>query len=286
MIISKYHLRCNSFKNFLKIVLKYSWFLWAPLFGGGKQEYWSGLTLYRLSHQGRGFPYSSGGQESACNAGDLGSIPGSGRSPGEGNGNPLQYSCLENLMDGAWRAIVHGVKRVRQDLATKPPLPPPQSIYNVVLISAVQQWFSHTHIYILFHILSHYGYHRILCIIPCVIYCVYIVYSSLCYIGAPCCLLRCNSYSNYLIAPKMPFPVSVSKPKSNLNLFEIRVFFLPDWSFIFHHIKFCLVDCSSLWAYQIAFSWYDFSSVQFSRSVISNSLQPMDYSTPGQSVHH
>ena len=47
---------------------------------------------------------------SACNAGDLGSIPGSGRSPGEGNGNPLQYSCLENPMDtGAWQATVHGV---------------------------------------------------------------------------------------------------------------------------------------------------------------------------------
>ena len=46
---------------------------------------------------------------SACNAGDLGSIPGPGRSPGEGNGNPLQYSCLENPMDrGAWRATVHG----------------------------------------------------------------------------------------------------------------------------------------------------------------------------------
>ena len=47
---------------------------------------------------------------SACNAGDLGLIPGLGRSPGEGNGNPLQYSCLENPMDrGAWWAIVHGV---------------------------------------------------------------------------------------------------------------------------------------------------------------------------------
>ena len=48
---------------------------------------------------------SSGGSDgkvSACNAGDLGSIPGSGRSSGEVNGNPLQYSCLENLMDGAW----------------------------------------------------------------------------------------------------------------------------------------------------------------------------------------
>ena len=47
---------------------------------------------------------------SACNAGDLGSIPGSGRSPGEGNGNPLWYSCLENPMDGgAWWATVHRV---------------------------------------------------------------------------------------------------------------------------------------------------------------------------------
>ena len=49
---------------------------------------------------------------SAFNAGDLGSIPGSGRSPGEGNGNSLQYSCLENPMDsGAWRATVHGVAK-------------------------------------------------------------------------------------------------------------------------------------------------------------------------------
>ena len=46
------------------------------------------------------FPDGSDGKASAYNAGDLGSIPGSGRSPGEGNGNPLQYSCLENLMDG------------------------------------------------------------------------------------------------------------------------------------------------------------------------------------------
>ena len=50
-----------------------------------------------------GFPDGSDGKESACNARDLGSVPGSGRSPGEGNGNPLQYSCLENPMDeGAW----------------------------------------------------------------------------------------------------------------------------------------------------------------------------------------
>ena len=50
-------------------------------------------------------PGGSDGKESACNAGDLGLIPGLGRSPGEGNGNPLQYSCLGNSMDrGAWRA--------------------------------------------------------------------------------------------------------------------------------------------------------------------------------------
>ena len=67
-----------------------------------------------------GFPHSSVGKESACSAGDRGSILGLGRSPGEGNGNPLQYSCLENPMDkGAWQATVHGVARVGHDLVTK-----------------------------------------------------------------------------------------------------------------------------------------------------------------------
>ena len=56
------------------------------------------------------FPGGSDGKESAYDAGDLISVPGSGRSPGEGNGNPLQYCCLENPMDGgAWWAAVHGV---------------------------------------------------------------------------------------------------------------------------------------------------------------------------------
>ena len=56
------------------------------------------------------FPGGSEGKASACNAGDLGSIPGSERSLGEGNGNPFQYSCLENPMNrGAWWAIVHGI---------------------------------------------------------------------------------------------------------------------------------------------------------------------------------
>ena len=60
----------------------------------------------------QGFPRGSEDKASARNAGDQGSIPGSGRSPGEGNGNPLQYSCLENPMDGgAWWATVHGVAK-------------------------------------------------------------------------------------------------------------------------------------------------------------------------------
>ena len=65
-----------------------------------------------------GFPCSSDGKESAYSAGYLGSIPGSGRSPGEGNGNPLQYSCLENPMDqGARWATVHGVAKSRTRLS-------------------------------------------------------------------------------------------------------------------------------------------------------------------------
>ena len=59
-----------------------------------------------------GFPCSSVGKESTCSAGDPGLVLGSGRSPAEGNGNPLQYPCLENLMDtGAWWAAVHGVTK-------------------------------------------------------------------------------------------------------------------------------------------------------------------------------
>ena len=62
----------------------------------------------------RAFPGGSEGKESACNAGDPGSFPGLGRSPGEGNGNQLQYSCLENSMDrGAWQAIIHGGTKSR-----------------------------------------------------------------------------------------------------------------------------------------------------------------------------
>ena len=67
-----------------------------------------------------GFPGGSVVKNPWANAGDAGWIPGSGSSPGEGNGNPLQYHCLQNSMDrGAWQ--VHGIARVRHNLATKPP---------------------------------------------------------------------------------------------------------------------------------------------------------------------
>ena len=65
-----------------------------------------------------GLPGGTDGKESACNAGDPGSIPRSGRSPGGGHGNPLQYSCLENPKDrGAWRVTVHGVAKSRTQLS-------------------------------------------------------------------------------------------------------------------------------------------------------------------------
>ena len=80
-------------------------------------KFWASLVAQLVKN-----PFAM--QESTCNAGEQGSIPGSKRSPGEGNGNPLQYSCLENPMDReAWWATVHGVARVGHNLATKPPPP-------------------------------------------------------------------------------------------------------------------------------------------------------------------
>ena len=65
-----------------------------------------------------GFPGGSDSKESACNVEDLSSIPGSERSPGEGNGNPLQYFCLENPRDrGAWQATVHGAAKSQTQLS-------------------------------------------------------------------------------------------------------------------------------------------------------------------------
>ena len=74
------------------------------------------MTLYFE----RGFPGGSDDKESACTVGYLGSMPGSRRSPGEGNGNALQYSCLENSMDrGTWQATVHGVTNSQTQLSDK-----------------------------------------------------------------------------------------------------------------------------------------------------------------------
>ena len=86
------------------------------------------VALYKLLHLcvliltnfnvALGFLGSSEGKESTCNAGDLRSIPGLGRSPGEGNGNPLQYSCLENSKNRAARqATVHGVAEIQTRLS-------------------------------------------------------------------------------------------------------------------------------------------------------------------------
>ena len=89
-----------------------------------------------------GFPPSSAGKESACNAEDLGLIPGLERSPGEGIGNPLHYSRLENPIDrGAWQATDHGIVRVGHDLATKP-LPATWWLFTLKLHKT--QFFNHT----------------------------------------------------------------------------------------------------------------------------------------------
>ena len=77
------------------------------------------LKVFDLLYSPWGFPGSSDSKPSACNAKDLGSIPGSGRSPGEGNGNLFQFSCLENSMDGgALWAVVHGVTESQTRLSS------------------------------------------------------------------------------------------------------------------------------------------------------------------------
>ena len=73
--------------------------------------------MFNYETKNTGFPGGSVVKNLPVNAGDKGLIPGLGRSPGEGNGNPLQYSCQGNPMDrGAWQATVHGVAKVRHNL--------------------------------------------------------------------------------------------------------------------------------------------------------------------------
>ena len=80
------------------------------------EAYW--VLLFEFWPLEAGFPGGSDSKECTCDVGDLGSIPGSRRSPGEGNGNPLQYSCLENPMGrGAWWATVHGLVKSQTGLS-------------------------------------------------------------------------------------------------------------------------------------------------------------------------
>ena len=90
------------------------------------------------------FPGGSDGKESTCNVEDSGSIPGSGRSPVGRNGNPLQYSCLENPMDRvAWQATVYEVARVRHYLVTEPSPPLARKIMFKILQARLQQYVNH-----------------------------------------------------------------------------------------------------------------------------------------------
>ena len=75
------------------------------------------LGKKKINYDLRGFPGGTDSKESACSEEDPGSIPGSGRSPGEGNGSPLQYFCLEDPIDrGAWRATIHGITKSQTQL--------------------------------------------------------------------------------------------------------------------------------------------------------------------------
>ena len=91
-----------------------------------------------LSLQHSGFPGDSEGNESTCKAGDPGSIPGSGRSPREGNGNPLQYSCLENPMDrGAWQATIYSITKNQTQLSDK------HFHFRFTLQHLTDMWYTH-----------------------------------------------------------------------------------------------------------------------------------------------
>ena len=107
-----------SYRVFLNHSFFFKFSKWDTGVGGGGGIECMCVCVYVCAHfvchlsLPEGFPGSSAGKESTCNVGDPGSIPGSGRSAGEGNGNPLQYSCMENPMDiEAWWTIVHGVAK-------------------------------------------------------------------------------------------------------------------------------------------------------------------------------
>ena len=92
-----------------------------PHYAGNNVQYMDlevDMYMVHVKYMYMDFPGGSDSKESAYNAGNPGSIPGSERSPGEGHGNPIQYSCLENPMDrGAWQGAVHGVTESRTRLS-------------------------------------------------------------------------------------------------------------------------------------------------------------------------
>ena len=119
------HIRCPKYCSFSFSISPSNEY---SEFSQGTTQWWEyALVVTKMGRKSKkayiymyicSFPGGSEDKASACNAGDPGSIPGLGRSPGEGNGNPLQYSCLENPMDrGAWRATVHGVAKNRTRLS-------------------------------------------------------------------------------------------------------------------------------------------------------------------------
>ena len=97
--------------------------------------------FYPFPSQHKGFPHSSFAKESACNTRDLGSTPRSGRFPGEGNGNSLQYSCLENpMVREACQATIHRVARVGHDLGIIPPPPQHKMPQRLEILSCFYLW--------------------------------------------------------------------------------------------------------------------------------------------------
>ena len=116
----------SCLSSFMTLATSWTVACQAPLsMGFSRQEYWNGSLLHPEIESGLphcrqilGFPGGSDGKESACNAGDQGSIPGSRRSPGEGNGYPFQYSCLKNFMNReTWWTTVPGITKNQTQLS-------------------------------------------------------------------------------------------------------------------------------------------------------------------------
>ena len=179
---------------FFKIVLYscfFNLFYWSRVDLQSCGRFWCTPKWFSFFYR---FPSGSGSKVSACSAGNPGSIPGLGRSPGEGNGNPLQYSCLENSMDGgAWWATVHGLQRVGREWAR-----------------------SLLHIYILPHIPFHSGLWQ------------GIEYSSLCCEVGPSCL-SILSIRAYTCKPQ-----TLSPPFLSLQLLGNHKSILYACVFLFH----------------------------------------------------